>query len=109
MWPRIRALLMRPSRGLTVKETGMSETVEYPTYDHNRRHQWPGISVPQDADHLPHLQPGPVVPVAPGSLEPDAAEEAVVKPVLAKPVPVREPAPEPARDGELARAYLAKG
>ena len=90
----------------------MSETVEYPTYDHNRRHQWPGISVPQDADHLPHLQPGPEVPVAPGSLEPDAAEaaqEAVVKPVPAKPVPVREPVTPPAEDGEFSWAYLAKG
>ena len=68
--------------------------------------------MPYDADHFPHLRPAPVAPLAPGSLEPDAAEaaeEVTVKPVLAKPEPPRVPAAEPARDDELARAYLAKG
>jgi hypothetical protein len=99
----------------------------------------PGAIVPNDADHHPHLQPGPVnfnsaesqaaeaarladrvnaeraalglpplespgAPVVAGDLSPEAEEVAEPAPAVpVKPVaPVREPAPEPAKDGQFA-------
>ena len=51
-----------------------------------------------------------VVPEPDGSLVPDAEESAGKAPLApVEPAPVREPAPEPARDGEFSRAYPAKG
>jgi hypothetical protein len=83
--------------------------VELPTYDVGQWNRLPGVTVPHDSDHHAHLRPAPVVPAAPGSLEPQAAEQAQETPAaVVKPEPVREPVKAPAEDGTFSRAYLAK-
>jgi len=123
---------------MTDQDTPAVAEIDRFTHDRAAWARLPGVTVPYDSDHHPHLQPAPAnfntpeqqaaeaqrladrvnaeraaaglpplepvaVPVAPGDLSPaaeEAAEEAPVAPV--KPAPLREPAPEPAKDGEFA-------